>query len=210
VALADDIIFNSFAAHRDYEGKTLAEVAALRHSSAAQTLMDLLAEPGGEDAGIVAKGMSDADVERLIQWPFADICSDGQSTGLHPRGFGAFAKVLGPFVRDRKLFTLEEAVRKMSSLAAANVGLAGRGLVKPGYFADLVLFDPAVVSDRSDFGHAQAQAVGIQTVWVNGQIVFDQGRTTGVHSGRPLRREAAPRAQLRARWPYALKHIVHH
>jgi N-acyl-D-amino-acid deacylase len=197
VALAGDIIFNSFAAHRDYEGKTLAEVAALRRSSAAQTLMDLLAEPGGEDAGIVAKGMSDADVERLIQWPFADICSDGQSTGLHPRGFGTFSKVLGPFVRDRKLFPLEEAVRKMSSLAAANVGLVGRGLVKPGYFADLVLFHPALVADRSDFGHAQAQAVGIETVWVNGEIVFEHGRTTGVHSGRPLRREATPPAQGR-------------
>jgi N-acyl-D-amino-acid deacylase len=189
VALPGDIIFNSFTAHRDYEGRTLADVAAMRHSSAAQTLMDLLAEPGGEDAGIVAKGMSDADVERLMQWPFADICSDGQSTGLHPRGFGAFSKVLGPFVRDRKLFRLEEAVRKMSSLAAANVGLEGRGLIAPGYFADLVLFDPEVVADRSDFGHAQAQAVGIRTVWVNGQIVFENGRTTGVHSGRALRRD---------------------
>lgn len=197
VALAGDIIFNSFKAHSEYEGKTLADVAALRHATPAQTLMDLLAEPGGEDAGIVAKGMSDADVERLIQWRFADICSDGQSTGLHPRGFGAFARVLGPYVRDRKLFPLEEAVRKMSSLAAANAGLAQRGIVEPGYFADLVLFDPAVVADRADFGHAQAQAVGIRTVWVNGRIVFDDGHPTGVHAGRPLRRRAAPRAQLR-------------
>ena len=191
VALPGDILFNSFKAHPDYEGKTLAEVAALRHASAAQTLMDLLAEPDGEDAGIVAKGMSDADVERLTQWPFADICSDGQSTGLHPRGFGAFSRVLGPYVRDRRLFSLQEAVRKMSSLAAANTGLVQRGLVKPGYFADLVLFDPAVVADRADFGRAQAQAVGIRTVWVNGRVVFDDGRPTGVHAGRPLRRAAA-------------------
>lgn len=188
VAGADDIIFNSFRAHPEYAGKTLADVAALRGTAHAKTLMDLLAEPGGSSAGIVARGMAEADVERLLQWPFANVCSDGQSTGLHPRGFGSFPKVLGRYVRDRKLFTIEEAVRKMSSLAAANVGLKNRGRIAPGYFADLVLFDPATVEDRADFGKAQAQAVGIQTVWVNGEIVFRDGKTTGAYSGRPLRR----------------------
>ncbi len=188
VALAGDIIFNSFAAHPEYAGKTLAQVADLRKSSAAQALMDLLAEPDGDEAGIVAKGMSDSDVERLAQWRFANICSDGMSRGLHPRGFGSFAKVLGPYVRDRKLFSLEEAVRKMTSLAAANAGLAHRGRVEPGYAADLVLFDPAAVADRADFGRAQAQAVGVSTVWVNGEVVFADGKPTGVHAGRVLRR----------------------
>jgi N-acyl-D-amino-acid deacylase len=188
VSRADDIIFNSFRAHPDFTGKTLAQVAALRGASQTKTLMDLLAEPGGSSAGIVARGMADADVERLIQWPFANVCSDGQSTGLHPRGFGSFARVLGPYVRDKKLFTLEEAVRKMSSLAAANVGLPNRGRIAPGYLADLVLFDSAVVGDRADFGTAQAQAVGVRTVWVNGRVVFHDGKTTGVYSGRALRR----------------------
>ncbi|MGH9385034.1 MAG: amidohydrolase family protein [Vicinamibacterales bacterium] len=188
VALAGDIIFNHLRAHPEYVGKTLAEVASVRGASAARTLMALLAEPGAEGTGIVAKGMADADVERLFQWPFANVCSDGTSTGLHPRGFGSFAKVLGPYVRDRKLFSVEEAVRKMSSLSAANIGLANRGRVVPGYFADLVLFDPAAVADRADFGKAQSLAVGIRTVWVNGQIVFQDGKTIGVYSGRPLRR----------------------
>ena len=188
VALAGDIIFNSFSVHPDYVGKTLAQVAGLRNTSAEQALMDLLAEPDGESAGIVAKGMADTDVERLIQWPFANVCSDGQSRGLHPRGYGAFAKVLGPYVRDKKLFGVEEAVRKMSSLAAANAGLKERGRVAPGYFADLVLFDPATVADRADFGNAQARAVGVDTVWVNGQVVFHDGQTTGAFAGRPLRR----------------------
>jgi N-acyl-D-amino-acid deacylase len=188
VSRADDIIFNSFPAHPDYTGKTLAQVAALRGVSQAKTLMDLLAEPGGSRAGIVARGMADTDVERLIQWPFANVCSDGQSTGLHPRGFGSFAKVLGPYVRDKKLFTLEEAVRKMSSLAAANVGLPKRGRIEPGYFADLVLFDQSVVGDRADFGKAQAQAVGVRMVWVNGRVVFQDGKTSGAYSGRALRR----------------------
>jgi len=189
VALASDIIINRFNAHPEYVGKTLAQVAEMRGASHAKTLMSILAEPGGESVGIVAKGMADADVERLLQWPFANVCSDGQSFGLHPRGFGSFAKVLGPYVRDRKLFSTEEAVRKMTSLAADNVGIVNRGRLAAGYFADLVLFDPATVADRADFGQAQAQAVGVRTVWVNGQVVFADGKTTGTYSGHPLRRE---------------------
>ena len=191
VAGAGDIIFNSFRGHPEYTGKTLAEVATLRGTPPAKTLMDLLAAPGGTGAGIVARGMSDADVERLAQWPFANICSDGTSTGLHPRGFGSFPKVLGPYVREKKLFSIEEAVRKMTTLAASNVGLIERGRIAPGYYADLVLFDPAAVADRADFGKAQAEAVGINTVWVNGQIVWREGKTTALRPGRPIKRAPA-------------------
>jgi N-acyl-D-amino-acid deacylase len=187
VAVAKEIIFNSFRDNPDYVGKTLAQIANLRGTSEARTLMDLLAEPGGVRAGIVAKGMDERDVERLLQWPFANVCSDGTSTGLHPRGFGSFAKVLGPFARDRKLFSIEEAIRKMTSLAATNMGFADRGRIEPGYFADLVLFDPSAVADRADFGAAQAQAVGVHTVWVNGTVVFENGKTTGTFPGRALR-----------------------
>ncbi len=189
VSLAGDIIFNSFRAHPEYVGRTLADVANMNGTSDVKMLMALLAESGGSGAGIVAKGMADADVERLLQWPFGNVCSDGTSTGLHPRGYGSFAKVLGPYVRDKKLFSLEEAVRKMSTLAAANVGITNRGRIAPGYFADLVLLDPAAVADRADFGKAQAVAVGVRTVWVNGQVVFQDGKTTGAYAGRPLRRE---------------------
>ncbi|HEX7136281.1 MAG TPA: amidohydrolase family protein, partial [Vicinamibacterales bacterium] len=202
VATPGDIIFNSFPVHPDYAGKTLADVSVLRKTPPEQTLMALLAEGDGENAGIVAKGMSDADVERLMQWPFANVCSDGQSSGLHPRGFGSFAKVLGPYVREGRLFSLEEAVRKMSSLAASNAGITNRGRIAPGYFADLVSFNVATVADRADFGKAQAQAVGIGTVWVNGEVVFEggfQGGTpTGRHSGRPLRREKSVRSAAAA------------
>lgn len=187
----EDIIFNSFPGHADYTGKTLAQIAQLRGRPAARTMMDLLAEPGGSGAGVVAKGMDDADVERLVRWPFANICSDGQSTGLHPRGFGSFAKVLGPYVRDNKLFTVEDAVRKMSSLAATNVGILRRGSIEVGYFADLVLFDPATVTEHATFDAPQARATGVQTVWVNGAIVFDAGAPTSKYPGRSLRREKA-------------------
>lgn len=193
VSPADGIIFNSFPGHTDYTGKNLAQVAQMRGTSNVRALLDLLAAPGGSGAGIVARGMDDRDVARLIQWPFANVCSDGQSTGLHPRGFGSFSRVLGPYVRDKKLFPLEEAVRKMSSLAATNVGIKNRGTIEPGYYADLVLFDPATVTDKADFGPpgaAQAVAVGIQTVWVNGRVVFDNGKATGVFPGRAIRRAA--------------------
>ena len=188
VASAEDILFNSFPGQPEYRGKTLAQIAAMRGTNHVRTLLDLLAMPDGPDAGIIARGMADADVERLLQWPFANVCSDGTSSGLHPRGFGSFPKVLGRYVRERRLFPLEEAVRKMTSLAASNVGLDRRGAIASGYFADLVLFDPSTVTDRADFGNAQAQAAGIHTVWVNGQIVFRDGKTTGVNAGRPLRR----------------------
>jgi N-acyl-D-amino-acid deacylase len=185
----EEIIFNSIARHPEYVGKTLAQIAQIRGRSPAMTMMEILAEPGGSGAGIVAKGMDDADVERLMRWPYANVCSDGQSTGLHPRGFGSFAKVLGPYTREKKLFPIEEAVRKMTGLAAANVGIANRGAIAPGYFADLVLFDPATVADRATFESPQARAVGVQTVWVNGQIVFEAGKSSGRYPGRAIRRK---------------------
>lgn len=185
---ADDILFNRVDGHSEYRGKTLAQVAILRGRRPERTTMDLLAEPGGPDAGIIAKGMDDADVATLIRWPFANVCSDGLSSGLHPRGFGSFSKVLGPYARDRQLFSVEEAVRKMMSLSAANVGIAQRGIIAPGYFADLVLFEPATVTDHASFETPQAQATGIDFVWVNGELVFDGKTPTGRMAGKALRR----------------------
>lgn len=190
---ADGIIFNSFPGYREFTGKTLADLAAQRGEAPVRTLLQLLAMPDGEDAGIVARGMDDKDIDTFIRWPFTNVCSDGMSTGLHPRGSGSFTKVLGPFVRDRQLFTLEEAVRKMTSLSAANVGPRGRGTIVVGQSADLVLFDAATVADRATFEQPQALSVGIRTVWVNGVPVFDNGRTTGAFPGRALRRAGVTR-----------------
>ncbi|MEQ1690558.1 MAG: D-aminoacylase [Gemmatimonas sp.] len=187
---ADDIIFSSVTGHPEYRGKTLTQIATMRGMPAARTMMDILAAPGGPGAGVVAKGMDERDVATLMRWPFTNICSDGTSGGLHPRGFGSFPKVLGSYVRDQRLFAVEEAVRKMTSLAASNVGLVRRGVIAPEYFADLVLFDPAAVTDHASFESPQAPATGIHAVWVNGALVFDAGKTTGRYSGRALRREA--------------------
>jgi N-acyl-D-amino-acid deacylase len=134
--------------------------------------------------------MDERDVERLIRWPFANICSDGALSGGHPRGFGAFPRVLGRYVRNRALLSLEEAVRRMTSLAAANVGLSDRGTIAPGKAADLVLFDPDRIIDRATTRDARALAEGVHKVWVNGQIVFRDRTSTAARPGRVIRHRA--------------------
>lgn len=186
----DDILLSSVDGHPEYRGKSLTQLAAMRGHTPLRTMLELLAEKDGEDAGVVAKGMDDRDVDKLMAWPFTNICSDGTSNGLHPRGFGSFPKVLGPYVRDRKVLSLPEAVRKMTSLAARNVGIAQRGLIAPGYYADLVLFDPVTVLDHATFETPQALASGVRATWVNGTLVFDSGRATARYAGRPIRRGA--------------------
>jgi N-acyl-D-amino-acid deacylase len=132
--------------------------------------------------------MEEHDIERLLRWPFANVCSDGGLAGRHPRGFGAFTRVLGTYVRERRVLALEEAIRKMTSLSARNVGLVDRGRIAPGYFADLVLFDPATVRDVSTPEEPQARSVGVRSVWVNGEVVYDANAPTGRYAGRVLRR----------------------
>ncbi|MGH7694137.1 MAG: amidohydrolase family protein, partial [Gemmatimonadaceae bacterium] len=107
----------------------------------------------------------------------------------HPRGFGAFPRILGKYVRAEHALTLEDAVRKMTSLAAEHAGLTRRGKIAPGYHADLTLFDPATVQDRSTPKEPHLTAVGIAQVWVNGRSVWRDGRTTGEHPGQVLKRK---------------------
>lgn len=149
--------------------------------------MDLIHESGG-NVGIVATSMHEADVTALAKWPFANLCSDGASGGGHPRGRGAFTRVLGRYVREQRVLTLEEAVRKMTSLSAASLGLKDRGILAVGQHADLVLFDPAAVIDRATTEDPHALSDGIHTVWVNGEIVFDGQRPTAARPGRIIRR----------------------
>src|SRR5205085_1580917 len=103
------------------------------------------------------------------------------------RGYGSFPRVLGRYVRERKVISLEEAIRKMSSLAAHNVGIAGRGEIRAGQAADLVLFDPAKVLDRATTTDPQALSAGIEKVWVNGAVVFESGASTSARPGLVLK-----------------------
>ena len=133
--------------------------------------------------------MRSDDVAALIKWPQANICSDGASPSRHPRGSGAFTKVLRAYVREQKLLSFEEAIHKMTGPSAAHMGFADRGVIRPGAYADLVLLDPEQVSDRSTIEHPEARSVGISKVWVNGVEVLDEGEATGAYPGQVIRRE---------------------
>jgi N-acyl-D-amino-acid deacylase len=177
----------------------VADIARLRGTDPATTLMALIREaeeaertgrPSSES--VIGTSMDERDIARLVAWPHTNICSDGELAGRHPRGFGAFPRVLRQYVREQGTMTLPEAVRKMTELSAAHVGIRERGRIAPGYFADLVLFDPTTVGDRATPTAPREQSVGIHTVWVNGDVVYQNGRVTGRHPGRVLRRPNRP------------------
>ena len=191
VVPADGIRFTHYVRDPSLVGRTLAEIATSRGEDPADTLLALIVDdPTPESLELsTMRGMSQSDVDRLIQWPYSNICSDGALLDGHPRARGAFTKVLRDYVRDRHLLSLEEAVRKMTSLPASRMGLRDRGRIAVGSFADLVLFDPATVADRSTVEEPLALSVGIRKVWVNGGIVFADGIPTGIRTGRVLRRQ---------------------
>jgi N-acyl-D-amino-acid deacylase len=186
LAAAEDIVIAGFRPDESYVGKTLAQISELRGTDDITTTMALLSEANGS-VGVIARSMSEPDIEDLIAWPFSNICTDGGLRGRHPRGFGSFTRVLGLYVRERNLLTVEEAVRKMTSLPAANMGIADRGLIQPGYYADLVLFDPDLVSDRATIEAPNETSDGIHMVWVNGVLVYETDGTTGSYPGQVLR-----------------------
>jgi N-acyl-D-amino-acid deacylase len=191
VAAPEDLVIGDFALNKSYEGKNVGQIATMRGTDPATTLMALIAESQARqaDESVVATGMDERDIAAIMRWPFTNLCSDGALDGAHPRGFGSFPRVLGRYVRERKVLSLEDAIRKMTTLAAANMGISRRGRILPGNFADLVIFDPRTVSDRATIADPHAQSVGIKTVWVNGEIVFDDGKPTGKYPGRVIRRE---------------------
>ncbi|MCU0347837.1 MAG: serine hydrolase [Saprospiraceae bacterium] len=188
---------SAFLPNPSYKGKTVAEVARLRNETPAQTLVWLIAEADrfdgahpdaeGNTEAIMGKSMLDTDIANFIAWPHTNICSDGAPTS-HPRGHGAFPRILAKYVRQEKLLPLETAIQKMTSLCAEHTGIQERGLVANGFFADLVLFDPATVQDNATADHPTALSSGITAVWVNGQLVFEGGKATGVRAGVVVRR----------------------
>lgn len=181
-----------------YAGKTIAEIAALRKEPPAKTLVELIrlaeaARKEGQEGveSVIATSMTEPDLRQLLAWSETNLCTDGELDGRHPRGFGSFPRVLGRYVRESGVLSLEAAVHKMTALAAHHVGLVDRGRIEPGAFADLVLFDPATVIDRATTSEPHAVSVGIERVWVNGEVVFSGGRVEPARPGRVLRRAVA-------------------
>ncbi|MEO6347138.1 MAG: D-aminoacylase, partial [Aquaticitalea sp.] len=172
-----------------WEGKTVSEIANLNNESPALSLMRIVRESAlpGEHATIIGKSMSEIDISNFIKWPYSNICTDGAMSG-HPRGHGAFTRVLGRYVREQKLISLEDAIQKMTSLAAENVGIKNRGLIAPGYYADLVLFDPDTIIDNATIENPTALSTGVNYVWVNGKLVYSNQKTVPNFSGKFVKR----------------------
>jgi N-acyl-D-amino-acid deacylase len=175
-------------------GKTLGEVARMRSKDPAETIMDLVYEDRSR-VGTVYFMMSEDNIKKQMRQPWVSFGSDAASmasegdflkSSTHPRAYGNFARLLGKYVRDEKVIPLADAVRRLSGLPATNLGLEGRGFLKPRMFADVVVFDPATIADRATFDKPHQYAVGVRHVFVNGVWVLKDGEHTGAKPGRAL------------------------
>jgi N-acyl-D-aspartate/D-glutamate deacylase len=186
-----------FAPNPSYIGKTVTDIGVERNESPAQALISLikiaedfkLANPNytGSVEAIAGKAMSEEDVKVFMAWPEAIICSDGNAGG-HPRGYGAFTRVLGKYVRADKIMPIEKAIYKMTGQSADFFGFKNRGRIAVGNFADLVLLDPATVIDHADIKNSKALSTGIEMVWVNGTLVYQEKKSTGKQPGVLIKR----------------------
>jgi N-acyl-D-amino-acid deacylase len=176
-------------------GKTLAEVAKLRGTSPEETAMDLVIEDGSRVSTVYFL-MSEENVRREIALPWVSFGSDAESlapegrflkSNPHPRAYGNFARLLGEYVRDERIIPLEEAVRRLTALPAGNLKLDRRGALKPGNFADVVVFDPKKIQDRATYEKPHQYSTGVVHVFVNGVQTLKNGRHTGAKAGRVVR-----------------------
>jgi dihydroorotase/N-acyl-D-amino-acid deacylase len=182
-----------------YQGKTLAEVAKMRKTDPIETLLDLLAEDQAYTS-VAVFGMSESDIDVAIRQPWVSIDNDSQGTSPdgplgkehpHPRAYGTFPRIIRKFVREERRLTLEEAIRKFTSLPASRMRIADRGVLKAGMWADVVVFDPDSIRDKATFAEPNQLAVGMSWVLVNGVPVIADGKATGALPGRVLRGPAA-------------------
>jgi N-acyl-D-amino-acid deacylase len=178
-----------YSPNRAWEGKTVTEIANINNESPAEGLLRIIRETSRPDESgtIVAKSMSEEDISNFMKWPYTSICTDGTMRG-HPRGHGSFPRVMGLYVREQKLMPLETAIQKMTSLAAENSGITERGLIAPGYYADLVLFDPDTIVDNATVENPKALSTGINYVWVNGKLVYQDQKAIPNFSGTFVKR----------------------
>jgi N-acyl-D-aspartate/D-glutamate deacylase len=190
---------------RKYEGMTLTQIGQAMNKDPRDGVMDLVIADRGESAVIISI-MNEDDVRAGLRHPLVGVGTDSgaqaedgklSESKSHPRAWGSFPRILGKYVRDERVLTLEEAIRKMTSKAADRVRLGDRGILRPGMMADVTIFDPATIHDVSTFDDPKHYAVGVRHVFVNGRRVVADGAITGERPGRPLRgpgtRAQAPR-----------------
>src|ERR1700733_11137297 len=184
----DTVTITEFAPHPEYVGHTIAELASARKISPTEMYIQVIREGDATntEASIIGKSMIERDIQAFYQQPWVMVASDGGIGAHHPRGAGTFPRVLGVYVREKHWLTLPEAVRKMTSLPAQRIGWKDRGVVREGAIADLTLFNPKTVLDRSTFEKPLELPTGIEKVFVNGQLVWDSTKPTGARPGRVL------------------------
>jgi N-acyl-D-amino-acid deacylase len=177
-----------------YRKKRLDEVARMHGKDPDETVIDLIMRDKSTIACVYYQ-QSEYNIRKILTLPYVSFGSDGASMsdakvfdgwGTHPRAYGTFARVLGKYVREEKILTLEEAIRRLTSLPASNLKLENRGLLKSGYFADLAIFDPALIADHATFEDPKQYATGMVHVFVNGVHVLKQGNHTGAKPGRVI------------------------
>ncbi len=196
IAPPDGLWMTRFQPNPDYVGKTLTEIAAIREvdvitafTEIAQEALDWEAEHGERAEAIIGTSMVEADIHKILTWPYANICTDGGLRDRHPRGAGSYPRILGRYVREQNLMPLETAVHKSTGMAAEHMGITDRGLIRAGMMADLVIFDPETIIDHATPLEPQRLSEGVSAVWVNGELVFRDGATTDARPGRVIRRQ---------------------
>jgi N-acyl-D-amino-acid deacylase len=188
-ALADvggpaNVTIVSCRAHPDYEFKTMDEISKQEKISPVELYMKIVRDGG---AGVVGHTMKEPDMRTFYTQPWVMVSSDGGIGSRHPRGAGTYPRVLGHYVRELRWLSLPEAIRKMTAFPAQRFKLSDRGLIRPGFKADVVLFDPARIIDRATFKDPQLLAEGVNRVFVNGKEVWAEGKVTGNRPGVALR-----------------------
>jgi N-acyl-D-amino-acid deacylase len=185
---AQNITITEFKPNPSYANHNIAELAAANNITPVEMYIRIIREgdAANTEAEVIGKSMIEPDIKAFYQQPWVMVASDGGIASEHPRGAGTFPRVLGVFVREKHWLTLPEAVRKMTSLPAQRIGWKDRGIVRVGAIADLTLFNPKTVLDRSTFGKPLELSTGIEKVFVNGQLVWDSTRATGARPGRVL------------------------
>ena len=189
-------ILVGFAAEslRPLTGKTLEEAAGIRGKDEVETMLDLVSEDSAHTR-VATFVMSEENIKKELRQPWVSLGSDAVSISAegvflkqstHPRAYGNFARLLGNYVRDEKVISLQEAIRRITFLPAENLGLDRRGLIRQGYFADLVVFDPETITDRATYDNPHQYAIGVKYVLVNGVRVIENGEHTGAKPGRAL------------------------
>jgi len=190
------IVIAECPSKKEYEGKSLENILKEKNkfNDPFEGFFDWLLEIEG-NASMVLFMMDEDDVKTVISSPLSAIITDSWTTvptaggKPHPRTYGAFPRVLGKYVREENLLTLENAIRKMTSLPATKIGLEKKGIIKEGFDADIVIFDPKKIIDKATYGEPHQYPEGIKYVIVNGEVVVDNGKITGLRPGKILKKE---------------------